>query len=135
MIARIFHYAEKVATLDLPLYYYIQRQDEGNQSIMDQLAKSREKFILSHLQSFSDISVFFKEKDKIMYQASLKNLIAFALSAIKEKGLSKQGKKQAFWVLKQHKIKGNPYIPLKKKNATRLMKILGVFVNTKNCEI
>ena len=82
-----------------------------------------------------NVIAFFKEKDKIMYQASLKNLIAFALSAIKEKGLSKQGKKQAFWVLKQHKIKGNPYIPLKKKNATRLMKILGVFVNTKNCEI
>lgn len=131
MIARIFYYAERVATLDLPLYYYIQRQDENNQSIMDQLAKSREKFILSHLQTFSDISAFFKDKDTVIYQASLKNLIAFALSAIKEKGLSKQGKRQAFWVLKQHKVNGNPYISSKKKAVAKLMRILGVFVKTK----
>ena len=135
VIARVFYYSEKVATLDLPLYYYIQRQDENNQSITDELLKSREKFIVSHIRTFSDVSNFFREKDETMYQASLKNLIAFALSALKEKGLSKQGKKRAFWVLKQHKIKGNPYIPLKKKIATRLMKIVGIFVNTKNCEI
>ena len=135
VIARVFYYADKVATLDLPLYYYIQRQDEKNQSITDELSKSREKFILSHLRTFSDVSNFFKEKDTMMYQASLKNLIAFALSAIKEKGLNKQGKRQAFWVLKQHKIKGNPYIPFKKKLAARLMKILGAFVDTKNCAI
>ena len=135
LIARVFYYAEKVATLDLPLYYYVQRQDEKNQSITDELSKSREKFILSHIRSFSDVSAFFKNKDEAMYQASLKNLIAFTLSAIKEKGLSKQGKRQALWVLKQHKIKGNPYIPTKKKIAVKLMKLLGVFVNTKNCKI
>lgn len=132
--ARIFYYADKVATLDLPLYYYIQRKDENSQSIMYELAKSREKFILSHIRSFSDISNFFKDKDSMMYQASLKQLIAFALSAIKEKGLSKQGKKQAVWVLKQHKISGNPYIPFKKKVVAGLIKFFSVFVNIKNYE-
>ena len=135
VIARVFYYAEKVATLDLPLYYYIQRKDEKNQSITDELSRSREKFILSHLRTFSDVSNFFKEKDTVMYQASLKNLIAFALSAIKEKGLTKQGKKQAIWVIKQHKISGNPYIPFKKKIVAIFVKILGIFVNTKNCKI
>ena len=135
MIARIFYYAKQVATLDLPLYYYIQRKDEKNQSITDELLRSREKFILSHLKTFSDVASFFKGKDTVMYQASLKNLIAFALSAIKEKGLNRRGKKQAVWVIKQHKIGGNPYISFKKKVVTRLIKILGVFVNTKNYKI
>ncbi len=132
MVARIFYYAEKVATLDLPLYYYIQRKDEKSQSIMYELSKSREKFILSHLETFCDVSAFFKEKDMVMYRASLKNLIAFALSAIKEKGLAKQGKKQAIGVIKQHKVIGNPFIPFKKKVAAIGIKFLGVFVNIKN---
>ena len=133
VIARVFYYSEKVATLDLPLYYYVQRNDDKNQSITDQLKKSREKFILSHIKSFSDVSSFFKDKDNEMYKASLKNLIAFCLSAVKEKGLSKQGKKQAIWVIKQHKIKGNPFVPFKKKIVVRLIKLFGVFINTKNC--
>lgn len=134
MIARIFYYAKKVATLDLPLYYYIQRKNEKNQSITDELLRSREKFLISHLRTFSDVSAFFKEKDKILYQASLKNLIAFALSAIKEKGLAKQGKRQAIWVIKQHKVVKNPYIPFKKKVVAVGFKILGVFINTKSCK-
>lgn len=134
MIARIFYYAKKVATLDIPLYYYIQRKDEKNQSITDELLKSREKFLLSHLRTFSDVSAFFKEKDKMMYQASLKNLIATALSTIKEKGLPMQGKKKAIWVIKQHKVVKNPYIPFMKKVVAVGIKMLGVFVNTKNCK-
>lgn len=135
MIARIFYYAENIATLDMPLYYYIQRKDEKSQSIMYELSKSREKFILSHLQTFSDVSAFFKEKDGAMYQASLKNLIAFALSAIKEKGLSKQGKRQALWVLKHHKVVENAYIPFKKKVVAVCLKLIGIFVNTKHSAI
>ena len=135
MIARIFYYAEKVATVDIPLYYYIQRNDDENLSVMDELAKSREKFILSHLQSFSDVTAFFMDKDDELYKASLKNLMAFALSAIKEKGLTGQGKKQAVWVIKRHKIIGNPYIPFKKKVVSVFIKIFGIFVNTKNCDV
>lgn len=134
MIARIFYYAKKVATLDLPLYYYIQRKNEKNQSITDELLRSREKFLLSHLRTFSDVSAFFKGEDKALYQASLKNLIAFALSAIKEKGLAKQGRRQAVWVIKQHKVLGNPYIPFKKKVVAAGIKCLGVFINTKSCK-
>ena len=122
-----------MATLNLPLYYYIQREDEKNQSITDELLRSREKFILSHLRTFYDVSTFFKNKDKEMYKASCKNLISFALSAIKEKGLSKQGKKQAIWVIKQYKVSGNSYIPFKKKVAVALIKGIGVFINTKDC--
>lgn len=135
VIARVFYYAKKVATLDLPLYYYIQRNDDKNQSITDALKKSREKFIVSHLRSFSDVSAFFKENDKEMYKASLKNLIAFALSAVKEKGLSKQAKRLAVWIIKQHKIAGNSYIPFKKRVVGILIKAMGVFVNTKECRL
>ena len=134
MIARIFYYAEKVATVDIPLYYYIQRNDDKNLSVMDELAKSREKFILSHLQSFSDVTAFFMDKDDELYKASLKNLIAFSLSAIKEKGLSKQTRKIAVYTIKKHKVLGNPYIPFKKRVVSIFIKIFGIFVNTKNCE-
>ena len=135
VIARVFYYAKKVATLDYSLYYYIQRKDDKNQSITDQLLRSREKFMRSHLRSFTDVANFFKDKDDEMYKASLKNLIAMALSTIKEKGLSKEGKKEAVWVLKQHKIKSNPYIPFKKRVVVKAIKVLGLFVNTKDCKI
>ena len=42
----------------------------------------------SHLRSFTDVANFFKDKDDEMYKAALKNLIAMALSTVKEKGLS-----------------------------------------------
>lgn len=135
VIARVFYYAEKVATLDIPLYYYIQRQQDKNLSITYTLLKSREKFIMSHIRSFYDVSSFFKDKDETMYKASLKNLVAMSLSAIKEKGLSKQGKRQALWVIKQVKIGGNPFIPLKKRVVAKILKIFGVFVKTKDCKI
>lgn len=134
VIARVFYYAEKVATLDMPLYYYVQRNDEKNQSITDTLLRSREKFISSHIRSFSDVTAFFEDKDDELYKASLKNLIAFSLSAIKEKGLSRQTRKIAIYTIKKHKVMGNPYIPFKKKVVSIFIKIFGIFVNTKNCE-
>ncbi len=135
VIARVFYYAKKVATLDIPLYYYIQRKEDKNLSITYTLLKSREKFITSHIRSFYDVSSFFKDKDNLMYKASLKNLLAMCLSAIKEKGLSKQGKRQALWVIKQLKVGGNQFIPLKKRIVAKLLKIFGVFVRTKDCKI
>ncbi len=135
VIARVFYYAERVAALDYSLYYYVQRKDDNNQSITDELLKSREKFIRSHLRSFTDVANFFKDKDEEMYKASLKNLIAMALSAIKEKGLSKVGKKEAVWVIKQHKVIGNRFIPFKKRLVAVMIKLVGVFINTKSHKI
>jgi len=74
-------------------------------------------------------NLFCKDNDALIYQDSRKNLIAFALSAIKKKGLNKQGKNE--WVGDLNRINSMKTLISRLSFFIRLMKILVIFVSAK----
>lgn len=115
VIPRAFYGARKVAVTDEQYVYYFMRNDESNKSTMDELRLSKEKFIRTHIEAFNNVSLYFKNLNQEMYLASLKHTIAWSLSALKSKTVSKEGKKEAITVIKESQVIGNKYIPFKKK--------------------
>ena len=123
VIPRAFYGAKKLAVTDRQYVYYFARNNETNKSTMDEVRTTKEKFIWSHIEAFYDVSMYFKERDEELYMASLKYTMDWALSAMKEKSVSREHKKNAIKVIKASKVFGNKYIPLKKKIVAMGFKI------------
>lgn len=115
VVARVFGEAKTAAAIDGKLYYYFDRGDSNNQSTMDQLYSERSKFIQSHLEAFNDVSNYYKERDHELYLASLKHAVSWALSALIRRNISKDCKTLAKEIIKYAQIRGNPFLPWKKK--------------------
>lgn len=115
VIPRTFWQAGKIAVTDAKFVYYFMRNNSENKSISDELRTSKEKLVWSHIKAYNDISSYFKDFDENMYLASLKHTVSWALTACIRKGISKECKKDAIRVIKEAKVLGNKYIPLKKK--------------------
>lgn len=123
VIPRAFYGAKKLAVTDRQYVYYFSRNNDFNKSTMDEVRATREKLICSHIEAFYDVSLYFKERDEELYMASLKYTIDWALSALKEKSVSRERKKDAMKVIKTSKVFGNKYITLKKKIVAMGFKI------------
>lgn len=121
VIPRTFCQAKKVAAIDTKFVYYFMRNNSENKSISDHLKTSKEKLVWSHIKAFNDISLYFKNIDREIYMASLKYTVSWALTAYVRKGMSKECKRDAIRVIKESKVWGNKYIPIKKKIVALLV--------------
>lgn len=124
VIPRVFYEAEKIAVTDTQYVYYFMRNDESNKSTMDEIKSSTEKFIWTHMEAFEDVSSYFQGLDEEMYLASLRNTVAWSLSALKANETSRKCKKDALRIIKKSKIWGNKHIPIAKKVIAIGMKVL-----------
>lgn len=124
VIPRVFYEAKKIAVMDTQYVYYFMRNDESNKSTMDELKSSKEKFIWTHIEAFEDVSSYFRDLDEEIYLASLRNTVAWSLSALKANETSKKCKKDALRIIKKSKIWGNKYIPIAKKVIAIGLKVL-----------
>lgn len=124
-IPRLFFASNRVAAIDEPLVYYFMRNEESNKSITDELRTSKEKLVWSHIKSFNDISLYFKERDRELYLASLRHTVAWALTAVKSRGFSKECKRYAWKeVIKKSEVRNNKYIPKKKRIVATILQLL-----------
>jgi len=123
LIPRVFYQAYTISVIPTPLYFYFKRSDATNMSITDTLDASLYKKIQSHIEAFNDVSNYFKTVDHDLYLASLKNTVAWSLSALIRRNISPECRSLAKNVLKSAEIRGNPYIPFKKMVAGLLVQL------------
>ena len=124
VVPRAFYYAKKIMYTEQQLIYYFERNDGDHPSTMDLLYKSRERFIYTHLEAFSDVEHFFAEKDNLLFLQSCFLTVSWMISAMKIKNLSDDSVQLIGATSARIKVFGNNFIPLVTKTKWLLVNLL-----------
>lgn len=115
VIPRTFYYAERVAYTEQPFVYYYIHNDDEQKSMTDDLWKSKTNAVLSHLESFWDITCFFEKCNEEFCLKSGYLLSVWLASAMRCKNTSDQQKKILKEVISKGRFVFNKYVPVKYK--------------------
>lgn len=121
VIPRTFYEAKRIAVTEQQFIFYFSRNDKLNRSISDIQNSSLSRKIHSHILAFGDVSDYFRERDRELYLASLKHTISWALSALIRRNISPECRNLAKETIRKARLRGNPFIPWKKKFTAMLI--------------
>lgn len=126
VVARLIYLSKSVVVTSEPFVYYYQHNNDEIKSVMGSMKESDKDFIISHVNSFNDISQFLKKKDKELYQISQKYTIQWCLSAIKNRNVSWREKCNVINLVKSFRAYNNSALRLKMRIACFLLGLVPV---------